>query len=221
MSDETIPAEKIAVTAPLNESPATILPGTDEAANSPAVESIEIPASEPIIKPPPRGRHPKGCTCGKCIQSGGTGGYEKGGTKRKTPNPDISANGSAANNDQGADFSDVIGGNEQRKTESVLPVNPSGVNYDALAGMTFDLTVGTLTTVFGPEWQPKSPEEKQSVVIPLSAYMKSKNFSDLPPGMVLCVMVVAYSSTRLQTPNTKQKITGAWLWLKSKFFRKK
>jgi hypothetical protein len=220
MMTENIPAEPIPpVNENLNPIPTSELPPANSPIETP-IAPLEIPASEPVIKPPARGRHPKGCNCGKCIQSGGTGGYEKGGTKRKATSEKLSADGDTSNYDQGADFSDVTGG-EPRKNENVLPVNPAGVNYDALAAMTFDLTVGTLTTVFGPEWQPKSTEEKSSVVIPLSAYMKSKNFSDLPPGMVLCVMVIAYSSTRLQAPNTKQKLAGAWMWLKSKLFRRK
>ena len=189
----------------------------------PSVTAAEIIPPLELPEPPRKqGRHPKGCKCGRCIQSGGTGGYEKGGTKR----PATAKTKPAVNNDDDddiPDFSDVTG--EARPSEpKPLPSNPAAtasVDYATMAGLTFDVSVGVLTTVFGPEWQPRSPEEKATVVGPLAAYMKAQGMTDLPPGVVLAIVAVAYSAPRLQATSTKQKITGAWLWLKSKIFRKK
>lgn len=190
-----------------NEPPITEIPiGDDDSdfvpisapAGNPG-ETVQPPDPGVIPEPPKTGRHPKGCKCGRCIQSGGTGGYEKGGAKRRTP-----GTGAVPS------FADVLS----------QPESPSGPDYSQLAGMTFDMSVGMATMIFGPEWQPRSPDEKAVVVAPLAAYMKSKGMSDLPPGMVLSLVCIAYAAPRLQAPTTKQKVVGIWLWIKSKFGRK-
>ena len=169
--------------------------------------SVPVTASDPAPAPEPprgRGRHPKGCKCGRCIQSGGTGGYEKGGAK-----PPV--NGSRAASAENPDFSDILGQTAQA----------TGTDYGALASLFFDTGTGIATTIFGNEWQAKSPEEKQMVCGPLAVYLKSRGMTDLPPGVVLSIVCLAYSAPRLQAPSTKQKLGMWWLWIKSKIFRKK
>lgn len=172
---------------------------------------------DPAPQPPAgRGRHPKGCKCGRCKQSGGTGGYEKGGTKPRIPadniKPDFSdVTGEPVNGAKQPDFSDVLGQTAQA----------TGTDYGVLASLFFDTGTGVATTIFGPEWQPRNPEEKAMVTGPLAVYLKSRGMTDLPPGVVLSIVCLAYSAPRLQAPSTKQKLGLWWMWVKSKIFRKK
>jgi hypothetical protein len=100
------------------------------------------------------------------------------------------------------------------------------VDYDALAIAVFGMTTGILAQSIGPEWLPREPPpglpgEKEMVCTALATYMKSKNMPDLPPGVMLCLVIGMYSAPRLQAPATKEKVKGMWFWLRSKFGRKK
>ena len=206
--------------APISE-PATI-PAENPVVAPPAGKTIVPP---PPPEPPKRGRHPLGCKCGRCIQSGGSGGYDKSPGKLKgkaIPGykpPTI---------EEPADFSDVLGEDPSPGPQNPNPIpglaqaaQSAGTDYGALASMFFATGVGIGTAIFGPEWQAKSPEEKQMVCGPLAVYLKSKGMTDLPPGVVLSIVVLAYSAPRLQAPATRQKIQAWWFWVKSKFFRRK
>ena len=91
------------------------------------------------------------------------------------------------------------------------------VNYRKFAEQMFDMTTGIATGALGPEWKPKNPEERESVVVPLEVYLRSQEIPDLPPGVVLAIVVCAYAAPRLREPATKEKIAG----LIGKFKRKK
>ena len=219
------PVVKLPVSA--GNTPAPI----SEPATIPAENPVVPAAGKTIVPPPPepskRGRHPLGCKCGRCIQYGGTGGYDKSPGKLKgkaIPGykpPTI---------EEPADFSDVLGEDPspEPRPQNLDPVpglaqaaQSAGTDYGALASMFFDTGVGIGTAVFGPEWQPKSPEEKNMVTAPLAVYLKSKGMTDLPPGVVLSIVVLAYSAPRLQAPATRKKIQAWWFWVKTKFFRRK
>lgn len=119
-------------------------------------------------------------------------------------------------------FSDVT------KTETPLAVEV--VDYDTMAATVFDMSTGLLTTTFGPEWQPRpvqepgKPGEREVVCYALKNYFKSKNAQDIPPGLMLTAVVIAYAGPRLRAPSTSSKLQMAWTWLKlklSKFKKKK
>lgn len=113
-----------------------------------------------------------------------------------------------------ADFSDVLG----------TTLDAKGTDYTALSGTLFDMTAGTLTMIFGSEWQPRNPDEKKMVVDPLAVYLKSKGMDDLPPGYVLAFVCIAYCAPRFRAPTTQAKLSVAWQWLKNKiggFFRRR
>jgi len=103
------------------------------------------------------------------------------------------------------------------------------VDYDVMAAMVFDMSTGLLTTTFGPEWQPRPPEEpgkpgeRDMVCGALKVYFQSKNAQDIPPGLMLTAVVIAYCGPRLRVPNTANKLQMAWTWFKLKLskFRKK
>lgn len=94
------------------------------------------------------------------------------------------------------------------------------VDYKLMSEATFDLSVGVLSNSLGPEWQPKTPEERQSVCTALETYFKFKQVKDLPPGLALTIVVVAYSAPRLKEPSTSSKLRLAWTWIKVKILRK-
>lgn len=102
------------------------------------------------------------------------------------------------------------------------------VNYEELAGFVFDSSTGSLSMALGPEWRAKTPEERQGVVIVLAAYLKSKNVKDIPPGVMLTIVLLAYATPRLKEPETASKIKLGFAWFRFKawptftgFFRRK
>lgn len=109
------------------------------------------------------------------------------------------------------------------KKASFADLTPA-VDFTALAGSLVDMSTGTAATVLGPEWQPRSPEERQLLVTHLAAYLKAKDVKDIPPGWMLVIVLGAYSLPRLSQPATKEKLRFGWTWLKIKvipFFRRK
>lgn len=90
------------------------------------------------------------------------------------------------------------------------------VDYKALSYAVFDMSTGILTSTLGPEWQPREPNEREAVCIPLSVYFQSKQMQDLPPGLMLTAVVIAYAAPRLRAPSTSSKLQMGWTWLKLK-----
>jgi len=104
------------------------------------------------------------------------------------------------------------------------------VDYKQMSCALFDMTAGILTNTLGPEWQPRAPEtiggldERGAVVSAMEVYLKSKNAKDIPPGLMLTIVIVAYAAPRLQAPSTKEKLLPmayyCWGKIKSFFGRK-
>lgn len=93
------------------------------------------------------------------------------------------------------------------------------VDYKLMAEATFDLTTGVAATALGPEWSPKSEDERQLVTLPLAVYMKYKGMQDIPPGMALALVCTAYAAPRLREPSTAGKLRIFWAWSKEQFRR--
>lgn len=144
-----------------------------------------------------RGRHHKACPCPICAAKNGA-----------TPAP-------AATVAQTAPATAATAAPVDNPFEVAAPVAPTK-NFEALAGMTFDVSVNTLSMVFGPEWQPQNNQEKEQVVAALANYYRAKDMSDLPPGALLALVVVAYSAPRFTKPNTRNKLLLGWQWFKAK-----
>lgn len=101
------------------------------------------------------------------------------------------------------------------------PIPVPTVNYQLLSEMVFDTGAATLTMTFGQEWQPRTPDERGNVCGALAKYLEAKQVQDIPPGMLLTIVLVAYSMPRLKEPTTAGKIKLGWLWIRNKFSRKK
>ena len=98
------------------------------------------------------------------------------------------------------------------------------VDHKAMSVMIFDSSTGCLAMTLGDEWRPRSPEEREGMLGAIEAYLVSTKAKDIPPGVMLTLVILAYSAPRLQAESTKSKLQLAWSWVKVKvfpFFRKK
>lgn len=125
-----------------------------------------------------------------------------------------------------ADFSDITG------KPPAPAANPIAVEtdkrFEGMATMTFDMSTNLMARIFGPEWlpnpdadNPQVSHEKMAMVEGIKKYYESANLPDIPPGYMLCFLCLAYSAPRMAAQPTKTKLQGAWLWLKSKFQRRR
>ncbi len=122
------------------------------------------------------------------------------------------------------DFSDIPGAAPQPSPIAVIP----DARFEGMANMTFDMTTGLLTRIFGPEWQPTPDQdnpqvshERMTVVMAIKKYYESVNLPDIPPGYMLCFVALAYAAPRMSAQPTKTKMQMVWLWLKGKFQKRK
>lgn len=119
------------------------------------------------------------------------------------------------------------GPNKKDKTVSTvatLLTSDSGqaaVDYDVMGGLMFDMVTNASSMMLGPEWQPNNPEERKLVVASVAAYLRSKEIKDIPPGMMLALVLTVYAAPRITKPSTAGKLRIGWAWLKEKFRRKK
>ena len=90
-------------------------------------------------------------------------------------------------------------------------------NYAIMGELVFDMSTNALAMGLGPEWLPQSPEERQLVAGSLGKYFEAQQVKDIPPGMMLALVVTVYGLPRLSKPSTASKLKLAWLWIKSKF----
>jgi len=121
------------------------------------------------------------------------------------------------------DFSDITGA----PAPSPVAVVPDA-RFEGMAVMTFDMSTQLLARIFGPEWlpnpDPDNPQvshERMTMVAAIKKYYESVNLPDIPPGYMLCFVALAYAAPRMAAAPTKTKIQGAWLWLKTKFQKRR
>lgn len=194
---EPVPAPVAAPVAPPAPEPVPVPPVTTQDLLGDGIgEPAQATTADSGTTPDPSARS-GGCQCPECLAAP-AGQRDKRGRHHKTC--------VCSKCKPTADFSDL---------------KNAGTDYSFLAGMMFDTGAGVLTMTFGPEWQPRSPDEKNAVCVPLAAYLKTKNVVDLPPGVLLAIAILAYSAPRITAPTTKEKIKGFWLWIKSKIHKKK
>ena len=110
------------------------------------------------------------------------------------------------------------------------------VDYLGMSSMIFGMGTGILAQLFGPEWLPRQgkpeqprpgqppvpaiPGEAEMVVPCIAKYLESTKMPDIPPGLMLTLVLCAYAAPRFQEPNTREKVKGLWFWIKSKIKRK-
>jgi hypothetical protein len=221
--------------------PVTVLPPVPE----PDPASAPIMASEPPESPKPievplDRKAPPG-TCPEC----GKNGFEsdkalsthirfkhelprsrKAAAEKKERLAEAGA--AAMRGEKIPDFTDITG-------EPIPPAGPAPApalvpdkRFESMANMTFDMSTRLLAKVFGPEWLPtpdadnaEVSHERLTMVAAIKAYYESVDLPDIPPGYMLCFCILAYSAPRMAAHPTKTKLQSAWLWLKTKFQRRK
>ena len=71
-------------------------------------------------------------------------------------------------------------------------------------------------TIGGDDFIPR-PEEDAMISDAFAVYMQSKNMKDLPPGVALCVAIMAYVLPRFAQPAVAKKLdkakAGFWVWM--------
>lgn len=82
-----------------------------------------------------------------------------------------------------------------------------------------DTFLSVAQMVGGEEWK---PEDAERLVIrdAFGKYAESKNLSDVPPGLVLVTVIIAYAAPRFARPLTMSKTKRFTNWISSKFGRK-
>lgn len=110
---------------------------------------------------------------------------------------------------------------EQAPTSVSSNPAPLPPDYKALSEMCFGLATGVAVSAIGPEWKCQDDAERDTVTVPLAAWMQSKNLPDLPIGAVLLLSIGLYGAKRMHVPTTRQKVLGFWGWAKGKLFRKR
>jgi hypothetical protein len=228
----TLPPEP----APAAPEPAPAAPEPAPAAPEPAPGQPAAPEPAPDLKPVadrpdqvPPGHCPI-CAAGpfervdlhiRFKHKGYKVGVKTGGTAPPKKPAGKPLDNGAAPEPPPADFSDLNSEPAPTPRFDTAPGLDRGKHFEATAVLTFDMTTGILSQIFGEEWQPNSPEEKALVVGSIKRYYESVDLPDLPPGYVLCFVALAYAAPRLGKPKTKNKLLMGWYWLKSKFTRKK
>jgi hypothetical protein len=193
---ETVTAESLLDSAPAG-------PGPDQGAPLPQPgpdQGAPLPQPGPDQGAPlPQPGEQVLCTCGK--QPGQAGPHAKDCPRRGLPR---NRSGKPA---------------AQPQSQSVVADVTNSVaatDHTAIAEMAFGLSTGILSQVLGPEWQPRNEQERQLIVVPLAAWMKSKDVRDIPPGLMLCLAIGAYSAGRINQPSTASKLKLGWQWVKVK-----
>lgn len=202
---ESLPA------APISEKPPFIFKPLDEA-SIPPLENIN-----PTVTSSPPISEGDGVTAGEAVHSpsGTPGNPELQPVGDEPGNPDPSAKRGRGR---------PAGSKTVRPPEILTAGADPEKQLMAVAGMTFDMSTGTLAMILGEEWKAKSKDEREFVVQAIANYYRATGTIDLPPGWTLAFVVGAYSLPRLTEPKTKEKLAATWYWCKTKLagiFKKK
>ena len=111
-------------------------------------------------------------------------------------------------------FSDLPGGSTggapqanatASPTQAGAPMPPP-VNYRANAeGLTLMLNQ-MLVSTSGPQWEFKSNEQKESIVVPFAEYMRIHQWNDFSPGFALVLAVGAYAIPAVMDKRTQEQL---------------
>lgn len=113
--------------------------------------------------------------------------------------------------------------NKPKSPSSIAEAPPAPTiipNYSLMGEVVFDMSTNALAVGLGEEWLPSSQQERMLVCGSLAKYFEAQQVKDIPPGMMLGLVVSVYALPRLSKPNTRSKIMLAWAWIKSKMGRK-
>lgn len=205
-----------------------------------AVNSTAIPVTAEQLISPRRPGRPKGSTvangarkptpkrnsAGKFIKADGSVNHALDPIEPPPPQfvseiPGHEAPGSAPISPESAQP-----GASPENTPGAIPGAPVA-DYKATALFIVTMATGTAAGIIGPEWNPDSEAEKEGLVNAVAAYLETTGAPDIPPGMMLLIVVGVYSAKRINQPATqtfiqKVKLKAAKIggWIKGRFSRK-
>lgn len=223
------PAVTITATATAPASPLQFVP-PDEHKLPPLQSQLPVSVPEDLSAPANETATASGWTCPKCpdktydyrshllrhikrVHPGEASAMEAALPAASSPGRKM-----GSKNASKADFSDL----------SSTIAESATTDYKLMAEMMFDITTATAANALGPEWLPRpdnpdipqaGSKERDNFVVVLQAYLKSRQMKDIPPGMMLTIVALAYSAPRLRAPATSSKIKAMFYFVKSKFAR--
>lgn len=95
--------------------------------------------------------------------------------------------------------------------------SPLPINYTELGRTAANIWFNVGQLPFGEDWAPNTQEGEHEIVAgAFRDYFKAKNVTEIDPTIGLCLVLGGYALKRAAKPTARDKIKGAWLWLKSK-----
>ena len=123
----------------------------------------------------------------------------------------------------GVDYSDAgpkLNNPFQPSAEIDAPEIDPSLSFAAQTAAEMYIQTGVI--LFGPEWLPETERmERETLVSAFEQYFIAKGVIDIPPGVALAIALFGYAAPRFHMPETQSRVQIAWIWLRSKFKRKK
>ena len=112
---------------------------------------------------------------------------------------------------------------KKKKPKSVLgdTKKQAPVDKDVIFKGAAEITVQSMETfcsgILGEEWLIINGEERRVMTHSFYNYFKSKDISDLPPNLILAIVLSNYAGKRVVKPKTKSKLGLFWSGIKKVF----
>lgn len=115
---------------------------------------------------------------------------------------------------------------------TAAPMGPAPIDEVKLQNAAVNsamLLFGIGQMIGGEEWAPIKKrinadleiDERAQMTMAFSDYYRSRGIIDIPPGIVLCVVVVSYASARFQMPKTKSRWEKFKIWFSIYILKRK
>lgn len=113
--------------------------------------------------------------------------------------------------------------------ESDSSAEPAGPSHSELQARAAGAMAGTMLVrmgmmIGGEEFAPRmlglagrTISEETMLQDAFGTYFVAKNYTDIPPGVVLSFTILGYIGPRLGMPKTKERVGGFFSWIKAKF----
>lgn len=104
-------------------------------------------------------------------------------------------------------------------------VQNSGQSFKMIGQATAESVFMAGRVIGGEDWEPIKNDdlgidERAQMSEAWAQYAEAKQWKDIPPGVLVSIVMLGYIGPRLAKPKTKTRIKVAWLWLKDKFTKK-
>lgn len=107
-----------------------------------------------------------------------------------------------------------------KRAPTIAPAPSVAVDYQALGRTAANLWFNVGQIPFGDDWAPNTAQGEHEIVAGgFRDYFKAKNVTEIDPTVSLCLILGSYALARVNKPTVKERIKGAWLWVKTKIKR--